>query len=258
MRLKFVVALTILWSFSASAARSQTIDTITVVDTVWSPVITAEDSLRQNRLRSPLNFDEQLLLDINAIGHDTLPTLDLTMTAFTHSIYATTIVTPGVLYALGWGKDDHHMAATGMNVLLSEIVSGLTTMTVKQIVRRNRPYKTIRGVRIPTGAEMGHSFPSGHSGIAWALSTSVMIGYPKWYVIVPSVLYATSVSLSRPFVGVHYPSDILVGATIGVGAAFLIKALEPAITKAFPSLFPEKTSTGEIQTVKIATIRLSI
>ena len=236
-----------------SPANAQVADTIAVVDTVWHPAITAEDSLRL-----PLNFDEQLLLEINSLGHDTLPTLDLTMTAFTHSIYATTIVVPGGLYALGWGTDDHHMAATGMSAMLSQITAGLTTMTVKAIVRRNRPYTTLRGVRIPTGQEIGHSFPSGHSGIAWALSTSVMIGYPKWYVIVPAAIYATSVSLSRPFVGVHYPSDILVGATIGAGAAFLIKALEPAITKAFPSLFPEKKETGEIQTVKIATIRLGI
>jgi membrane-associated phospholipid phosphatase len=82
-----------------------------------------------------------------------------------------------------------------------------------------------------------------------------MIGYPKWYVIVPAALYATTVSLSRPFVGVHYPSDILVGATIGAGVAFLIKALEPAITKTFPSLFPEKRPE-ELTTTKIAVIKI--
>ncbi len=239
--------------FFVSPTYAQINDSIAIVDTVWHPAITADDSLRL-----PLNFDEQLLVDINAWGNDTLPTLDFTMTAFTHSIYATTIVVPGGLYALGWGTDDQHMAATGMNAMLSQITAGLTTMTVKAIVRRNRPYATLRGVRIPTGREIGTSFPSGHSGIAWALSTSLMIGYPKWYVIVPAAIYATSVSLSRPFVGVHYPSDILVGATIGAGAAFLIKALEPAITKTFPSLFPEKKSTGEITTVKIATITFGI
>lgn len=237
----------------ANTLSAQVTSTLKPGDTVWIEPITADDSLRL-----PLNFDEQLLVDINALGHDTLPTLDFTMSAFTHSIYATTIVVPGGLYALGWGTGDHHMAATGMNVLLSEVVAGLTTMTVKAIVRRNRPYATLRGVRIPTGREIGTSFPSGHSGIAWALSTSVMIGYPKWYVIVPAALYATTVSLSRPYVGVHYPSDILVGATIGAGVAFLVKALEPAITKTFPSLFPEKKSTGELTTVRLVTIKLGI
>jgi membrane-associated phospholipid phosphatase len=250
--LSFLLLLPALLCVGAIPVSAQTMDTINVVDTVWHPAITADT------LRLPLNFDEQLLVDINAFGHDTLPTLDFTMSAFTHSIYATTIVTPGVLYALGWGTGDHHMAATGMNTVLSEIVAGLTTMTTKAIVRRNRPYMTLRGVRIPTGKEIGSSFPSGHSGIAWALSTSVMIGYPKWYVIVPAVAYATTVSLSRPFVGVHYPSDILVGAVIGVGAAFLVKALEPGITSTFPSLFPEKKVTGEIKTVKIATIKFGI
>lgn len=235
-----------------SKAVAQTLDTSLVIDTV------AIVSITQDSLRLPANFDEQLLVDINSLGNDTLPTLDFTMSAFTHSIYATTIVVPGGLYALGWGNDDHHMAATGMNTVLSEIVGGLTTTIAKQIIQRDRPYVTLKGVRIPTGKEIGTSFPSGHSTVAWALSTSLMIGYPKWYVIVPAALYATTVSLSRPFVGVHYPTDILVGAVIGVGSAFLVKALESGITKAFPSLFPEKKANGEITTVKIATIRFSI
>lgn len=249
----FLLLLLFTSGFLTDPASAQVTSTMKMGDTIWIEPIKAEDSLRL-----PLNFDEQLLLDINALGNDTLPTLDFTMTAFTHSIYATTIVVPVGLYAWGWGIGDHQMAATGMSTMLSQIAAGLTTMTVKAIVRRNRPYATLRGVRIPTGREIGTSFPSGHSGIAWALSTSLMIGYPKWYVIVPAALYATTVSLSRPFVGVHYPSDILVGATIGAGAAFLVKALEPAITKAFPSLFPEKKPTGEINTVKIATIQFGI
>jgi hypothetical protein len=92
-----------------SRADAQTMDTIAVVDTVWHPAITADT------LRLPLNFDEQLLLDINALGHDTLPTLDFTMSAFTHSIYATTIVVPVGLYALGWAGVGHGRPSYGRN-----------------------------------------------------------------------------------------------------------------------------------------------
>src|SRR5688572_33067952 len=135
MRLLLFCSMLLQFAFSSGSVQAQSRDTAHVFDTAWTSVVIVEDSLRL-----PENFDEQLLVDINALGHDTLPTLDFTMTAFTHSIYATTIVVPGGLYALGWGTDDHHMAATGMNVLLSELLAGLTTMTVKAIVRRNRPY----------------------------------------------------------------------------------------------------------------------
>jgi membrane-associated phospholipid phosphatase len=219
-----------------------------VIDTVTPKIV--------DTLRGPLDFDEQLLLDINALGTDSTPVLDFSMAAITHSIYVTTIAVPGGLYALGWGEDDHEMAVAGMNAALSEVTAGMMSMTIKAIIRRNRPYRTLRGVRIPTGEEIGYSFPSGHSSVSWALATSLMISYPKWYVIVPAATYATLVGLSRPYVGVHYPTDIAAGAVVGAGSAFLIYALEPLITKNFPGLFPAKKETGAIQTMKIAEIKI--
>lgn len=236
--------------FATGVSEAQTI----------TPVPVAPDSISLvDSLRDPENFDEQLLIDINAIGYDDYPALDFTMSAFTHSIYASAVIVPAGLYGVGWWTDDRHMAIAGMNTVLSEITAGLTTQLAKTIIRRNRPYQSLRKVRLPTGEEIGTSFPSGHSSVAWALSTSLMIAYPKWYVIVPAALYSTTVSLSRPYVGVHYPTDILVGAVIGAGSAFLIKAIEPLITKNLPSLFPDQPATGDptLSSVKLATLKLS-
>ena len=47
------------------------------------------------------------------------------------------------------------------------------------------------------------------------------ITYPKWYVIAPSALWACGVGYARINQGVHYPSDVLTGAVIGPGCAFL-------------------------------------
>ena len=47
--------------------------------------------------------------------------------------------------------------------------------------------------------------------------------YPdKWYVVIPSYLWAGWVAYSRMYLGVHYPSDILGGAIVGGGSAFLM------------------------------------
>lgn len=64
------------------------------------------------------------------------------------------------------------------------------------------------------------SFPSGHTASAFALATSLSIAYPKWYVIAPSAVWACSVGFARMNQGVHYPSDVLAGAAIGIGCAF--------------------------------------
>ena len=72
--------------------------------------------------------------------------------------------------------------------------------------------------------------PSGHTSTVFAAATSVSILYPKWYVIAPSYLFAASVGYSRMYLGVHYPSDVLIGAIIGtassLGAHLLFKQLK--------------------------------
>ena len=64
------------------------------------------------------------------------------------------------------------------------------------------------------------SFPSGHTAAAFSLATSLSITYPKWYVIAPSAVWACGVGFARINQGVHYPSDVVAGAAIGVGCAF--------------------------------------
>ena len=65
------------------------------------------------------------------------------------------------------------------------------------------------------------SFPSGHTSGAFASATSVSLAYPKWYIIAPSFAWAGSVAYSRMHLGVHYPSDVLAGAIIGSGSAYI-------------------------------------
>ena len=65
------------------------------------------------------------------------------------------------------------------------------------------------------------SFPSGHTAAAFSLATSLSITYPKWYVIAPSAVWACGVGFARMNQGVHYPSDVVAGAAIGVGCAFV-------------------------------------
>ena len=95
------------------------------------------------------------------------------------------------------------------------------TMAMKYTFDRQRPYEKYPNLIHPVSTEPDPSFPSGHTAAAFSLATSLSITYPKWYVIAPSALWACGVGYSRINQGVHYPSDVLTGAVIGTGCAFL-------------------------------------
>ena len=95
------------------------------------------------------------------------------------------------------------------------------TYGLKYSINRTRPYEKYPDkITLIGDKESSPSFPSSHTATAFSFATSLCIKYPKWYVIAPSALWAGSVAFARMNQGVHYPSDVLGGAAIGVGCAF--------------------------------------
>jgi len=94
---------------------------------------------------------------------------------------------------------------------------------IKFLVRRPRP--DLPDLPALTGTPSGLSFPSAHASTAFAGAFAFSrLGVPR----LPLYGLAGSLALSRLYLGVHYPSDVLAGALLGTAAAGLRAGAEPA------------------------------
>lgn len=135
-------------------------------------------------------------------------------------------------------KKDQPMLKDAIYIGTSVIEAVGITYAAKHIIDRERPFVKYPDKIHPYGAPDADSpsFPSAHTAAAFSLATSLSITYPKWYVIAPSAAWACGVGFARMNQGVHYPSDVITGAAIGVGCAFLNVYVNKWLNKA---LFPD-------------------
>lgn len=127
---------------------------------------------------------------------------------------------PAALIAKGMLSHDKITVSRGWYIIKTIGVATAITYVLKYTVNRKRPFSTDPSV-IQASSGGGPSFPSGHTAAAFATATSLSFAYPKWYVIIPSYLWAGTVAYSRLYLGVHYPTDVWAGAVVGTGSAFL-------------------------------------
>lgn len=108
-------------------------------------------------------------------------------------------------------------AVCAVALLLSLLV---TNITLKNIIQRIRPYEVIDSLKIIVNAEHSYSFPSGHSSSSLAAGWAMFRTLPK-KLGVPALILGVVIALSRLYVGVHFPTDVLGGIIIGVAVAEL-------------------------------------
>ena len=93
----------------------------------------------------------------------------------------------------------------------------------KTIADRPRPYEVVAGAVLRQQPAHGTSFPSSHTAVTVAVVIALVPFLPRALAGV-AIAYAVLVGWSRIYLGVHYPLDILGGASIGiaVGGAILL------------------------------------
>lgn len=169
---------------------------------------------------------------LKSINKGNMPMWDKTMLATSASIYGIMPASVLGIWSHGYFTKDKEMMRNGYKSAVT-IATALSISTgLKYLINRERPFVTYPNEIIQRDTHVGpFSFPSGHTTSAFATATALSLSYKKWYVTLPSYLYAGLVAYSRMRLGVHYPSDVLVGIAIGTGAGLLTWQLDKVTRK---------------------------
>jgi len=165
-----------------------------------------------------VSFDQPIQ---TAIRGDLPETLTLLFRAITHLIDIPVIISWVLIVAFIFYRKQWKMESYLM--LGNLTLAGILIVTFKNIYQRQRP-EILHLVE-----EKGFSFPSGHS-----LAVTIMVGTlivilsqriknTVWRKIVQILLslYIVSVLVSRIYLGVHYPSDVIASLCVGLGVLFM-------------------------------------
>ncbi|MDO8560771.1 MAG: phosphatase PAP2 family protein [bacterium] len=118
----------------------------------------------------------------------------------------------------------HIFWVTAISVIISRLI---ITEFIRFLYHRPRPFLVYQAHQLM--AENAYSFPSGHATFFFAFSTAIYCYNKRW----GAWLYAASIlmGLARVIAGVHYPSDILGGALIGIIIGYAVFRIAKTINK---------------------------
>lgn len=117
-----------------------------------------------------------------------------------------------VLASLGFAMGKNRMKVFSAVLLIGLLFSIVVVDDIKEIVQRPRPFGANTSDFLILNS---YSFPSGHA-FSIFLAVSILGAYYGWQYYAAGYVLAIAVSLSRLYLGVHYPSDVLAGALFGI------------------------------------------
>lgn len=107
--------------------------------------------------------------------------------------------------------------------LFALVMSGVIAACLKLAIHEPRPYTVLSGIRQLVVPTEPNSFPSGHTSSTFSVVTVLVheLWQYKWLVVI-LVALCIVIAFSRIYCGMHYPSDVVVGAMVGIISGIVV------------------------------------
>ncbi len=205
-----------------------------------------DDTLPSVIKKEPHNWDVYLFRTIN---NNRSKFKDAVIPVFDKSALTMTVLMPIAMFGYGRIYDKTYDENTGYLLGVSEVTNFAITLGIKYIVKRKRPYASLSNVyRKDFSTTDPYSFPSGHTSTSFTIATAFALRYSKYpQVYLPMYAWACIVGYGRPYLGMHYPGDVIGGVLIGTGSSVLIYSLRSSLFKLKNNILSEnKSDDGSI------------
>jgi len=164
-------------------------------------------------------FQKSDIAILQAIFENRIPGFDSTFIFITNTAAAIAFGVPGILLIVSFIRKNPELRQSALRILISVALSAIVANILKYTIDLPRPYEIYPFIeKLSVGGSP--SFPSGHTADAFAFAVAAGQIHRKWYILLPGLIWASLVGYSRMSLGVHFPSDVLAGAIIGVACAF--------------------------------------
>ena len=136
--------------------------------------------------------------------------LNLFFSTITHMGGATFTILSTILLIL---ISNNQTKVAAYSSALALAISHIPVQLVKKLFPRKRPYLMIEETKVPLNPLKDHSFPSGHTTAIFSVIIPFVLFVPALsFILIPLGL---CVGLSRIYLGLHYPSDVMAGGLLG-------------------------------------------
>ncbi len=157
-------------------------------------------------------WEKRMILRLNSGSHPAADQLMLWATRMGNGGLAWIAVSL-IMMGMGWRLEGL------MTLLALSLTAFLINLVIKPMFTRKRPYEILKSVRTMIAPPFGSSFPSGHAASSFAAASML------WFFNMPfrhlALVLALLITVSRVYLMVHFPSDVLVGVVSGIVISYL-------------------------------------